>query len=56
MLAAQALETDLPLEIKDKKGGSFKIMVRIETRNAGLQALFYCENLLICRTPQKLAF
>lgn len=55
-LPDQAKEADIPLEISDRKGRKFHIRVRIETKKAGIQALFFCENLLICRTQQRLAF
>lgn len=31
-------------------------MARVDTKKAGLWIVFYCENLLICRTSQLLAF
>jgi len=52
LLPDQAKEGDFPIKIFDKKGCSFQIMARVDTKKAGLWIVFYCENLLICRTIQ----
>jgi hypothetical protein len=42
--------------MSDSSGHNFKIMARVDTTKAGVWVCFYCENLLVCRTSQQLAF
>ena len=50
MLPDKAKEGDFPIKMTDKNQRPFVIMARVDTKKAGVWVVFYCENLLICRT------
>lgn len=49
-------DSTFPVKITDTKNRSFNLACKVETKEAGLKLIFYCENMLICRTPQRLSF
>jgi hypothetical protein len=52
----QSKESTVPVKITDAKNRSFNLKCKVETKEAGLKLVFYCENMLICHTQQRLSF
>ena len=52
----QAREGDTTIRIVDRQNRSFSIIARVDTKKAGLRIVFFCENVLICNTEQRLSF
>ncbi len=52
----QSKDSTFAVKITDTKNRSFNLACKVETKQAGLKLIFYCENMLICRTEQKLSF
>jgi hypothetical protein len=47
----QSKDSTFPVKITDTKNRSFNLACKVETKEAGLKLIFYCENMLICYTP-----
>ena len=52
----QSKDSTFPVKIIDSKNRSFNLSCKVDTKEAGLKLIFYCENMLICHTQQRLSF